>query len=123
MIREIMQDTEFYPPLKALRSDRGVLFGFHFAPTDSAGRDFEDEDLETEPHLVDIIDLSTGRLAARAEFPFLPEVIRDGRAYRLYTPVDDFPAVHTYRISESLYDLARASRSPANAGGQDAPRP
>lgn len=119
VIRKIMQDTEYYPPLKALRSDRGVIFGFHFAPTDSASasRDWwwEEEDLETEPHLVDIIDLATGRLAARAEFPFLPDVIRNGRAYRLYTPADDYPAVYTYRISESLYDLTPSDRSSVNS--------
>jgi len=106
VIKDILDDTRFYPPLKALRTDRGVIFGFHYSPTDSVERDFEDEDLEVEPHLVDIIDLETGRLLARAEFPFLPEVIRDGRAYRLYTPVDDFPAVHVYRIDPRLYSLS-----------------
>jgi len=113
-VREIMQETAFYPPLKALRADRGTIFGFHFSPTDSAGRDWEDEDLEVEPHLVDVIDLATGELRARAEFPFLPEVIRDGMAYRLYTPNDDFPAVYTYRISDAIYPDSGAGRG---AGG------
>ncbi len=105
-VREIMQNTAFYPPLKALRADRGIVFGFHFSPTDSVDRDYEDVDLEVEPHLVDLIELASGRLLGRAEFPFLPEVIRDGRAYRLYTPSDDFPAVYAYRIDPSLYALA-----------------
>jgi len=31
------------------------------------------------------------------------EVIRDGRAYRLFTPEDDFPAVRVYWIDPVLY--------------------
>ncbi len=105
VIRDILEDTRYYPPLKDLRVDQGIVFGFHYSPTDSVERDFEDEDLEVEPHLVDIIDLATGRLLARAEFPFLPEVIKGGRAYRLYTPLDDFPAVYVYQIDPRLYAL------------------
>jgi len=62
-------------------------------------------EFHVEEGLVDIIDLATGRLTARAEFPFLPEVIRDGFAYRLFTPEDDFPAVRVYRIDPRLYAL------------------
>ncbi|MFC1545573.1 hypothetical protein ACFL44_02665 [Gemmatimonadota bacterium] len=105
VVKQILDNTEFYPPLKAFRIDEGIVFGFHYSPTDSVERDFEDDDLEVEPHLVDIIDLDTGRLLARAEFPFLPEVIRGGRAYRLYTPEDDFPAVYVYRIDPAIYTL------------------
>lgn len=102
-VRDILRDTEFYPPLKALRVDQETVFGFHFAPTESVGRGREHEDLEGESLLVDIVDLTTGQLRARAEFPFLPDVIRDGMAYRLSTPSADFPAVQAYRIAESLY--------------------
>jgi len=104
VIQEVMDAVKVYPPLKDLRVDRGIVFGFHFAPTDSFGNDFEKDDIEVEPHLVDIIDLATGNLLARAEFPFLPEVIRDGMAYRLYTPENDFPAVYSYRIDPALYE-------------------
>lgn len=102
-VRDVLRDTEFYPPLKALRVDRGIVFGFHFAPTESVGQGLDDDDREGESFLVDIIDLATGDLRARAEFPFVPEVIRDGKAYRLYTPSDDLPAVYTYRLAEALY--------------------
>ncbi|MFC1629162.1 hypothetical protein ACFL3H_08635 [Gemmatimonadota bacterium] len=105
VVREIMNDTRYYPPLKDLKTDHGLIFGFHFSPTDSFDRDFEEDDLEVEAHLVDIIDIVSGRLLARAEFPFLPEVIRDGRAYRLFTPQDDFSAVHVYQIDPRIYAL------------------
>ena len=107
VVREIMAETEYYPPLKAVRADRGIIFGFHFSPIDSVVRVLDDQ--EMEPHLTDIIDLSTGRLLARAEFPFLPDVIRDGKAYRLFRPADDYSAVHVYRIDRRLYQLRRGS--------------
>jgi hypothetical protein len=102
VIQEIMAETEYYPPLKAVKADQGIVFAFHYSPADSVIR-INREDVEVEPHQADIIDLATGRLMARAEFPFLPEVIRDGRAYQLYTPVDGYPALHVYRIDQNLY--------------------
>ncbi len=36
VVREIMDDTEYYPPLKALRTDQGIAFGFHFCLKSSA---------------------------------------------------------------------------------------
>lgn len=104
IVQKIMAETEYHPPLKAVRADQGFIFGFHYSPADSVVRVLE-EDWEVEPHLADIVDLSTGRLLARAGFPFLPEVIRDGMVYRLFTPADGLPAVYVYRIDRSLYEL------------------
>ena len=101
-----MKESEYYPPLKALRTDRGLIFGFHHSEADSILR-ILDDDLEVESHLADLVDPATGRLLGRAEFPFLPEVIRDGMAYRLFTPADGYPAVRVYRIDPDLYEKGR----------------
>ena len=95
--------VEHYPPLKALRADGALLFGFSFSELDSIWHDIEEEG-RMIPSTVDLIDLDRDRLVARAEFPFIPDVIRDGYAYLLHAPEDDFPSIRRYRIDTRLYN-------------------
>jgi len=62
-----------------------------------------------EPYAVDIVSVSSGRLVARAEFPCIPDVIKDGRAYRLIKRADAFPKVECFRIDPAVY---RSGRDP-----------
>lgn len=97
------QQTEFYPPLKFLLTDGNRLFGFHYSVLDSIWHDM-DEEGKMIPCTADIIDLDSGLLIARAEFPFIPDVISDEHAYLLNAPDDDFPSIQRYRIDPRIYN-------------------
>ena len=105
-VRDILQETEVYPPLKALLADGGIVFAFLFPAHDPGGRNRLKVGQEVMPHVADIVHLTTGELKARAEFPFVPDLIKGGRAYRLHVPTDAFPTVYTYRIDEVVYSPA-----------------
>jgi hypothetical protein len=107
-VKEVLSGTTYYPPLKALMSDGGRLFGFRYSEIDTS--DAEDEEVvATRPRPVDIIDVESGRLVAEAMFPFIPQVIRDGFAYRLYLPGDDFPSIMRFRIDPRIYGTVVSS--------------
>ncbi len=103
VVKEVLAATEFYPPVKALRADGDLLFAFRFCEQDSAQQSIDDESVAERWRLVDVIDLQAGRIVARTRFPFIPDVIRDGRAWRLFQPLDDYASVQRYRIDDRLY--------------------
>ncbi len=101
--QEILTATEFYPPVRALRADGDLVFAFHYCPEDSAQYELDEEEVTERWREVDVIDLAEGRVVVRTRFPFIPDVIRDGRAWRLFQPLDDFASVQRFRIDPRVY--------------------
>ena len=119
VLQALLDDVQFFPAFKALRTDGDLVFLFRFNPVNEelersiteAERNGEElpEGIYSrfEPYTVDIVDTAVGRLAVRAEFSCIPDVIKDGRAYRLNTRKDAFPKVECYRIDPAVYALTR----------------
>jgi hypothetical protein len=114
-LQALLNETRFLPPFQALRTDGDLIFLFKFNPqNEELERSIEEaersgEDIAEgiysrfEPYRVDIVSASAGRLIARAEFSCIPDVIKDGRAYRLTQRADAFPKVENYRIDPAVY--------------------
>ncbi|MFC1554478.1 hypothetical protein ACFL7D_07585 [candidate division KSB1 bacterium] len=100
---------KYFPPLKYLRTDGQYVFGFHYniSAEEKHRRTVSDkemgEKMEIDSYMVDIVDVAAGKLIARAQFPFFPDVIRNEYAYRMYTPPGEFPVIEKYRIDPSVY--------------------
>lgn len=83
-----------YPPIKGILNDGDIVFAFTWTEVDTLGV------------LTDIIDTESGRRTTQAYFPFIPNVVRDGCAYRLidFRAEDEFPHVDKYRINPLVYE-------------------
>jgi hypothetical protein len=120
-LQALLNETKFFPAFKVLRTEGDLVFLFRFNPVNEelertiteAERNGEElpEGIYArfEPCTVDIVDTVAGRLITRAEFSCIPDVIKNGRAYRLNTRKDAFPKVECYRIDPAVY---RADRFP-----------
>jgi hypothetical protein len=97
-LKKWMNYDRYLPPLIALKADRNFAFLFHYTDYPLG---LKEGVVLTYP--VDILDVDAEKIIASAEFPFIPDVIRNGFAYRLYRPVDDFPRVEKYRINPAVY--------------------
>jgi hypothetical protein len=118
-LQELLNKLEFFPAFKALRTDGDLVFVFKFHPgNEELESSIEKAEREGEeipegiynrfqPYNVDVVDSASGRLAARAQFSCIPDVIKDGRAYRLFKPADDFPRVERYRVNPEVYQAGR----------------
>ena len=104
--QEILRNTEYYPPLKQLFSDGSALFAFSFCERDTAAW-LGALTQKAGPREADIIDLSAFRLAARAEFDFLPDGIRHGLAYRIVAPAEALARLEIYRLDPRLIRSGR----------------
>lgn len=114
-LQAILNEARFLPAFKALRTDGDFVFLFKFNPVnEELEQGIEDAEMNGEeiadkiysrfePYSVEIVDVSAGRLVARAKLSCIPDVIKDGRAYRLFTPVDTFPKVECYRVDPAVY--------------------
>ncbi len=111
--QSILDKTEFFPPIKELITDKNLIFVFLPNPKNEELEKIEDENDDDEdfvlgeeylPYKVDIIDIEAGRIVARAEFSFIPDIIKNGYAYRLLRPDDAFPTVEKYKIDVRLFD-------------------
>ena len=120
-LQAVLNEARFLPAFKALRTDGDFVFLFKFNLLNEAlEQNLEDAEMNGEeiadgiysrfePYAVDIVSVSSGRLVARAEFTCIPDVIKKGRAYRLYKCSDAFPKVECFRIDPAVY---RSSRAP-----------
>ena len=117
-----LDKVEHFPAFKALRTDGDLVFVFKFHPINEeleqsiARAEREGEEVPEgiyerfEPCSVDVVDAASGRLMARAVFSCIPDVIRAGRAYRLFKPAADFPNVECYKVSSEVYEAGRPGR-------------
>ena len=112
--RSILNDTEFFPPFMELRTDGNMVFAFMYNIKNEENDQREDEEDENgddivvpedewEPYLVDVINAGTGKLVSKATFKFIPDIIKNGYAYRLLKPNDEFPTIEKYRINPAVY--------------------
>jgi hypothetical protein len=121
-LQDLLTKVEFFPAFKALRTDGDLIFLFRFQPmneeldvriekAEREGEDIPDHIYsQYQSYTVDIVDAAAGRLAGRAVFSCIPDVIRAGRAYRLFKPTDDFPRVECYRVNPDVYGTGRSGR-------------
>jgi hypothetical protein len=119
VLQSLLDDVRFLPAFQALRTDGDLVFLFRFnAVNEELERSIQEAEgngeeipegtySRFEPYTVDIVDTAAGKLAARAEFSFIPNVIKAGRAYRLITPPDSFPKVECYRVDPAVYQTGR----------------
>ena len=119
-LQAALNETGFFPAFQALRTDGDLVFLFKFSPlNEELEQTIEDAEREGEalaegiysrfePYTVDIVSISSGRLIARAEFSCIPDVIKEGRAYRLNTRTDAFPKVECYKVNPAVYSSDRS---------------
>jgi len=120
-LQAVLNEARFLPAFKALRTDGDFVFLFKFnllneeleqslEYAEMSGEEIADGIYSRfEPYQVDIVKVSSGRLVAQAEFsPFIPDVIKNGRAYRLNKRADAFPVVECFRIDPAVYGSSRA---------------
>ena len=90
-VRKDITVRKYYTPLQKIISDRNYLFAFTYKTNDK------------EEILADVFDIATGRYISSTYFPILPDKIRNGKAFILLTPKDDFAKVDIYRIDDKVY--------------------
>jgi len=103
--RDMLREIKVYPPLQALLTDGNIIFAFTFVSEPGKG------------NLADVIDGSTGSFICKAYFSFIPNVIKNGYAYKVITPdvvksglllkpregEDPVPRIEKYRINPAVY--------------------
>ncbi len=104
--REILRDTDYYPPLKQIFADGPLLYGLAYCASDTAAW-LGALSQNGGPRRADIIDTAARRLLARAEFPFLPDELKHGRVYRIVAPSDDLARIEIYRLDDRLTGTGR----------------
>ena len=90
-IIDMVKDTQYYPPLQRVFADGGIVVALTFQ------RNKKGE------FVADIFDIVSGGYLRSAYFCDVPDVIKNGYAYRLYTPKDGYPVVEKYRIDPRVY--------------------
>ena len=92
-IKDRFKDIPYYIPLQEIKTDNNYIFAFTFVTGDS-----------TEV-LADIFDGDTGNYLRSAFFTFIPEVIKNGYAYKYndWRENNEFPLVEKYRIDPAVY--------------------
>jgi hypothetical protein len=119
VLQALLDETRFLPAFQAMRTDGDLIFLFKFnILNEELERSITEAEMKGEeipvgiysrfgPYQVDIVSASSGQLVAEAEFSCVPDVIKDGRAYRLKTSADAFPRVECYRIDPAVYTGSR----------------
>lgn len=113
-LKVLMSRQEYFPPFEALRTDGEFVYIFKYNPANArldkmieisqrAGEEV-DEDIfaQYEPYETDVIRASSGRIVSKAKFPFIPEVIKKGKAYGIDT-MDGLPKIYCGRIRPSVF--------------------
>ena len=93
-IKDRFKDIPYYIPLRKIKTDNNFIFAFTFVTGDS-----------TEV-LADIFDGDTGNYLRSAFFTFIPEIIKNGYAYKFndWRENNEFPLVEKYRIDPAVYE-------------------
>jgi hypothetical protein len=102
----MLRDTNYYPTLKQIYADGHRLYGFAYCERDTAAW-LSSLIQNAGPRRVDFIDLNNRQLTARADFPFLPDAVRNGRAYRIVAPADDLARIEIHAIDERVWNPGR----------------
>ena len=92
-IEDRFADIPYYIPLQKIITDNNIIFAFTFVTGDS-----------TEI-FTDVFDGDTGDFLLSAYFPFIPDEIKNGYAYRRndWRADNTFPQMEVYKINRSVY--------------------
>ncbi|KPK92250.1 hypothetical protein AMJ80_06770 [bacterium SM23_31] len=88
---DILKDTKFHPSLLNLIADRNFIFVFVH------------QDKDAENVLVDVFDGKDMKHLSSAYFPFSPEAIKNGYAYRENKNEEGFYIIEKYKIAPAVY--------------------
>ncbi|KPK87207.1 hypothetical protein AMJ80_12260, partial [bacterium SM23_31] len=88
---EYLKKDPFYPPLNGFLVDNTTIFAFTYSKN------------ETEEILTDILDAFEGKYISSAYFPWIPDCIKNGYAYRIAKNKEGFDVVEKYRIDPAVY--------------------
>ncbi|KPK96174.1 hypothetical protein AMJ80_01480 [bacterium SM23_31] len=101
LLKARLENANYLPPLDFLHCDKNLLFAVH-----STGyvRNLnilkKGEKIES---LTDIFDIETGKYLRSAYFPFIPDVIKNGYAYRTHRNPEGFSIIEKYKIDPAVY--------------------
>jgi len=91
IIFKMIEEDKYMPPVQQLLSDRNHIFAFTHTMNEQGAV------------LVDIFDINELTYECSAWFPVLMDVIKNGYAYRINKPADEFPVIEKYRIDPAVY--------------------
>ena len=86
-----LKELKFYAAVKQLLTDGDFIFVFTF--------EFNEENKQ----VVEIIDSGTGKLISSAYFPFEPQIIKNGYAYKIGKNEEGFYVIEKYKIDPAVY--------------------
>lgn len=86
--KAILAKTEFFPPIEYLKVDGNMVYTFSY--------NWNKEEIR----YVDVIDIEKGKIVYRTTMPFVPDLIKNGKVYRLKESDDAFPVIEVYLLNE-----------------------
>jgi len=92
-IKKTAKETKYYPAVKNIMADGNIIFVFTYLQN------------EKEEYFTDIIDLESGKYLNSAYFAFIPQVIKNGYAYKFndWLQNNEFALVEKYKIDPAVY--------------------
>jgi len=101
VLKSFLKNMKYFSPLSSLLYDKELIFAVH--DMYPASLDILLKEGETSEFLTDIFDSETGKYLKSAYFPFNPDVIKNGYAYRIKLGIDIFPQIEKYKIDPAVY--------------------
>lgn len=90
-LREAMKDKKYMASVGDIKVDQNYVFVFTYLKNDS------------DETYTDIFDVDAGIYIMSAYFPFVPNVIKNGYAYRLTRDEEGFAEVRKYKVNPAVY--------------------
>ncbi|MFC1476896.1 hypothetical protein ACFL6L_00340 [candidate division KSB1 bacterium] len=102
LMAQTLRYQKYYPSISSLMIDRTHVFLFEY---DNITKNEEsmDEIPESDEIYVDVFDVDTEKFIRSVQFPFRPNIIRNGYAYLVSEDNEEFPVIAKYRISPEVY--------------------
>jgi len=87
----LLKEIKVYPPVMRLMSDNNCIFVFT-------------NDIPMGPDaVIEVIDCDSGKRLSKSYFPFVPDAIQNGFAYRIAKNDDGFYIIEKYKIDPAVY--------------------
>ena len=90
-LREAMKDKKYMASVGDIKVDQNYVFVFTYLKNDS------------DETYTDVFDIDSGIYVKSAYFPFVPNVIKNGYAYRLAYDKDGFAEIRKYKVNPAVY--------------------
>jgi len=90
-VKGIVESFDYHPSIDLLRTDGRYVFVFRRKRN------------ENDEILCDIFDAYKGKYLTSVYFPWRLHFIKNGYAYRTFTPKDGFPVIEKYKIAPAVY--------------------